>query len=531
MKTLLIRPGPEIVEKTLFGPWEPELAHLGKLYKEAGGLYRFLCMFEMVSPTPLLAVGSWLKELGEEVEVLDIPIHFGLPLREKGNKKRREEFFHFFEHADCDVVGISCTSTFESLASVRVAGIVKKANPDIKVMLGGYQGAVIADELMKQSSAIDVIVLSDFEPIAEELMNAFKGRIPLRDVPNLVYRENGDIKRTNVQKIKVDLDQNPYYDFSIVEQYLPNYIMYSIEASRGCPYHCSYCQERIFRSYHAVKGAERAVDELIEAANVIASVNNMAFFYYSDPLWGLKRSWVREFCTVLIERRDEIKAKHFGWFMCTRFGMLKDKEFELLKNAGCATIGYGIESLSPKMLKLMGRSENQKKYLQQVQETIGKTLNHDIQLYISMILGMPGETPETLKETVEGLKKLPIDNELLHIFTFLAYPLPKTVLEEQLTDETLKKELGVHLWAEPDWRKGYFPKLTPLYDPSDQLSVQELTEFYLDLSEGKYGIPIFHKKLEILKGVRGLLSKEEISPEDYLKWAKVWRRMMTTLTG
>jgi len=531
MKFLLVRPGPEIVEQTMFGPWKEELSHLGRLYKEPGGLYRFLCMFEMVSPTPLLAVGSWLKKLGEDVEILDIPIHFGLPLRDEGTQKRHEKLVNFFAGADWDILGISCTSTFESLASVHVAEAARKARPDGVIMLGGYQGAVISEELMKENSAFDVVILSDFEPVASDLIKAFEGKISFKDVPNLVYRENGDIKRSGTQSVKVNLDENPYYDFSIVEQYLQNYIMYSIEASRGCPYHCSYCQEKIFRKYHAVKDPERAVDELVEASNVIATVNNMAFFYYSDPLWGLKRSWVRKFCTALIERRDEIKAKHFGWFMCTRFGMLKDEEFELLKKAGCATIGYGIESLSPKMLKLMGRSEQEEKYLREVQETIEKTLDHNIQLYISLILGMPGETHETLQETVEGLKKLPIGNELMHIFTFLAYPLPKTVLEEQLTDEKLREELGVRVWAQPDWRKGYFPKLTPLFDPSRDLSVQELAQFYIDLSDGKYGIPIFHKKLEVLKGVRGLLKREEITPEDYLKWAKVWRGMMTALTG
>lgn len=531
MKFVLIRPGPEIVEKTLYGPWEPELSHLEMLYKQAGGLYRFLCMFEMVSPTPLLAIGSFLKKLGEKVEILDIPIHFGLPLREEGNKKRIEALKHYFENIQCDVLGISCTSTFESRASVRVAEAAKEAHPDVKVILGGYQASAIAEDLMRETAAIDAVVLADFEPIGEPLIRALDGEIPLKDVPNVLYREGEELTQSKRQVLKVNMNENPQYDFSLVEKYLPNYIMYSVEASRGCPYHCSYCQEKTFRKYYAVKDAEKAVDELIDASNFIASVNDMAFFYYSDPMWGLERSWVRAFCTELIERRDEIRAQHFGWFICTRFGILKDRELDLVKKAGCATIGYGIESLSPQMLTTMGRARDHEKYLREVEETLRKTLEHDLHMYISLILGMPGETPETLRETIEGLKNLPIDNDLLHIFVFLAYPLANTLLEEQLKDETLRTELGVKVWAQPDWRKGYFPKVTPLFDPSSTLTVQELTQFYLDLSDGKFGITVYHKQLEAFKGVREMLSTEAITSADYLKWAKLMRRLMISLTG
>lgn len=530
MKFLFVRPGPHIVEKTLYGPWEPELSYLEPLYKQAGGLYRFLCMFEMVSPTPLLAIGSLLTQQGEDVEIVDIPLQFGLPLREEGNRKRLEAVQKFFESKDYDVVGLSCTSTFESLATVQFAEAAKKAHPDAKIILGGYQAAAIAEELMQETEAVDAIALSDFEPIAPPFLRALEGEIPFKDVPNIMYRDGG-IKQTKFQTMKVDLNEFPYYNFSLVEQYLSTYIMYSVEAGRGCPYHCSYCQERTFRKYYTVKNPERAVDELVEASNYIASVNNMAFFFYSDPMWGLERSWVRDFCTQLIERRDEIRAKHFGWFICTRFGILRDEEFELLKKAGCATIGYGIESLSPKMLKMMGRAQDQEKYIREVHETLQKTLANDLHMYISMILGMPGETPDTLRETIEGLKSLPINNDLLHIFVFLAYPLPKTLLEQQLNDPAFLNEMGIKVWAQPDWRKGYFPKVTPLFDPSRELTVQELAQFYQDLSDGTFDIIVYHKQIEALRGVRDLLSTEAVTPQDYMKWARLLRRLMVSLTG
>lgn len=528
MKFLLVRPGPEIVEKTLFGPWKPQL-NLNALYSQPGEMFRFLCMFQIVSSTPLLAIGSWLKSKGEEVEILEIPLEFGLPLREKQNKERREKICEYFRRCDCDVVGISCTSTFESLSSVHVAEAVKKAQPDTTVLLGGYQAGAIAEELMRETDAIDMVVVSDFEPIAEELIQALQGNGALRDVPNILYRENGRIKQTTYEVRPVNLEETSHYDFSLVKKYLPYYIMYSIESSRGCPNHCSYCQEKSFRKYYAVKPPEKAVDELITASEYISSSTRTAFFYYSDPLWGLKRSWVRQFCKTLIERRDEISLSHFGWFTCTSVGHLKDKEFELLKKAGCANIGYGIESLSPKMLNVMGRGKDYKKYLEDIHETVNLTLKHDIQMYVSIMVGMPGETPETLKETLEGLKALPIENDLLRVFVFLAYPLPKTLLEHQLQDEEFIKEMGIRVWDTPDWRKGYFPKVTPLFDPSPDMSVEELTQFYLDLSNGNLGVPSFLKRLEALKGVKDILKKDEITPEDYLKWAKTYQRILRVI--
>jgi radical SAM superfamily enzyme YgiQ (UPF0313 family) len=528
MKLLLVRPGPEIVEKTLFGPWNPNL-NLEPLYTQPGEMFRFLCMFQIVSSTPLLAIGSWLKTHGEQVEILEVPLEFGLPLRENQNRERRDRICEYFERTRYDVVGISCTSTFESLASVNVAEAAKEVQPDAAVILGGYQAGAVAEDLMRTTGAIDITVLSDFEPIGNRLIQALKEECSIGEVPNVVYRDNGQIKHTPYQVQPVNLDEQPYYDFSLVEKYLPYYIMFSIESSRGCTYKCTYCQEGTFRHYYAVKKPERAVDEIVEASNFIASHSNLAYFYYSDPLWGLKRSWVRQFCEGLIERHDEIKLKRFGWFTCTRVGHLKDTEFQLLKKAGCANIGYGIESLSPQMLKGIGRAGDYQKYLKDVHETVDLTLKHNIQMYVSIMVGMPGETPETLQETLTGLKKLPIEDELLRVFVFLAYPLPKTMLEQQLQNEEFVKEMGIRIRDTPDWRKGYFPKVTPLFDPSPELTVEELTTFYLDLSNGNLGIPSFIKRLEALRGVKEILKKNEITPEDYLRWASLYRKLLKVL--
>ncbi|MBU7017041.1 MAG: B12-binding domain-containing radical SAM protein [Theionarchaea archaeon] len=527
MKFILVRPGPEIVEKTLFGPWKPEL-NLEPLYNQPGEMFRFLCMFQIVSSTPLLAIGSWLKTHGEDVEILEVPLEFGLPLRENQNQQRRDKILHYFEQNPSDVIGISCTSTFESLGSIDVAEAAKKAQPDTTVILGGYQAGAVAEELMRETDAIDITVMSDFEPIAEELIQAL-GDGSLENVPNIMYRDKKNIHQTQYEVRPVNLNEVPCYDFSLVEKYLPFYIMFSIESSRGCAHKCSYCQEGTFRHYYAVKESGKAVDEIVKASNYVASERNLAYFYYSDPLWGLKRSWVRQFCEELIERREEIKVKHFGWFTCTRVGHLKDKEFELLKKAGCANIGYGIESLSPQMLKIMGRAGDYQKYLKDVHETVDLTLKHNIQMYVSIMVGMPGETPETLQETLQGLKELPVENDLLRVFVFLAYPLPKTLLEQQLTDEEFVKKMGIHIWDLPDWRKGYFPKVTPLFDPSPELTTEELTTFYLKLSNGEMGIPSFLKKLEALKGVKDILTKDEITPEDYMKWANLYRKLLKVL--
>ncbi|MBU7018020.1 MAG: radical SAM protein [Theionarchaea archaeon] len=527
MKTLLIRPGVGVVEKTLKGPWPPELNYLEKLYREPGLLFRGLISMEGFSHSPTLAVGTILKELGEEVEYLDVPYEFGIPIREELNAERNKKIAEYIARGGYDAVGISCTSTLEGLPTRRIAEAAKSVSDDIIVLVGGYQAASDAYNIMEKIPEIDVLVVSDFEPLAEKLYQSFRGEIPLRMIPNILYRENGEIRVSERKYIKVDPDDLPVYDYSLVEKYIKKYTMFIIEASRGCPFECSFCQEKVLRRHYTVKDAAVAVDEIITTAHYIAQFVEPVLIIYCDPLWGANSKWVEDFCSRLIKRKDEIN-KEFGWLIGARIGQFDDEKLSLLKKAGCVTIGYGVESLSPEMLKMMNKTRDPAEYVNSVFDTVEKMIRAQMHAMLTFILGLPGETFATIEETLASLKNLPLKSEYIHLKLGLPVALRKTLLDTQIHDPEYAETYGITIHDEYDWEKGYLPRFSPLFDPSRELSSSQLTDIFLDLLHGARGFPgSLGKHPGIFKEVESILYKDQISPEELAEWSRIYRRIVT----
>ncbi|MGD2248626.1 MAG: radical SAM protein [Candidatus Methanofastidiosia archaeon] len=529
MKTLLVRPGVGIVEKTLKGPWPPELSHLEKLYTEPGLLFRGLISMEGFSHSPTLAVGSTLKKLGENVEYLDVPYEFGIPLKEELYIKRSEAVAEYVEEGGYDIVGISCTSALEGLPTGRIARAVKEVSEDIIVMVGGYQAASAAKDFMEKITAIDVIVLSDFEPIAEKLYHAFNGEISLEHVPNILYRDrNNNIITSDRKNITVNSDDLPVYDYSLVKKYIPKYTMFILESSRGCPYNCSFCQEKVLRQSYTVKKVSIAVNEFIDTVNYIGKETEPVLIIYCDPLWGANPTWVNTFCTELVDKKDEITVDTWGWLMGARIGQFDNKEVALLKKAGCVTIGYGVESLSRTMLTMMNKTRTPEKYIQSVSDTVEKMITAKMHAMLTFILGLPGETPETIEETLESLQVLPVDNPYIHLKLGLPVALRKTLLDKQIHDPEFTEKYGITVHDEYDWEKAYLPRFTPLFDPSRNLSASELADTFLDLLHGEGGFPgSLGKHPEVFKEVESILYKDQIAPEELAEWSRIYRRIVT----
>lgn len=527
MKTLLIRPGVGIVEKTLKGPWPPQLAHLETLYREPGLLFRGLISMEGFSHSPTLAVGTTLKKMGEDVEYLDIPYEFGIPLTEELTKKRSEKIAAYIERGGYDVVGISCTSTLEGLPTQEIAKAAKTVSEDITVVVGGYQAASDAVSMIQKIPAVDVIGLSDFEPIAERMYAAFRGKISLKTVPNLIYREKNTIHASERNHIKVNPEDLPVYDYTLVKKYIPNYTMFLIEASRGCPYDCSFCQEKVLRQSYTVKDITVAVDEIINTSNYLAQFAQPILLIYCDPLWGASPKWVKAFCLQLADRKEEI-TDAAGWLVGARIGQFDDEVLSLMKKAGCITIGYGVESLSPKMLKMMHKTRNPQEYITSVIDTVEKMIRAKMHAMLTFILGLPGETLTTIEETLTALKKLPTENEYIHLKLGLPVALRKTLLDVQIHDPEYAEKYGVTILDEYTWEKGYLPRFTPLFNPSRELSASHLTEIFLDLIHGARGFSgSLGKHPEVFKEVGTILYKEQITPEELAEWSRIYRRIVT----
>lgn len=515
MKTLLVRAGIEIVENTFRGPWPSELAHMERLYKDNGELYRGLIQYATTSHAGSIAVGTILKNLGENVEYLDASLEFGLPLTDELIVKKGERIKEYIADGGYDVVGISCTSALEGVATRRIAEAAKEVQENVTVLVGGYQAVAEAFDMMKKIPAIDVIVLSDMEPIAEQLYEALHEGTPVSKTPNIMYREGSRICTSEKEYSTLHPEDLPIYDYSLVKEYIPKYSLFSLEASRGCLYACSFCQENVVRKSYTVKDAHILVEETIDTVNYIGHFVDTVVLMYCDALWGANRKWLRDFCSELADRRDEIIPEKFGWDIEGRVGQFNSEALALMKKAGCLTIGYGVESLRPQMLKIINKTEAPEKYIASVFDTVDKTLRENIHAVLLFILGLPGETPSTIEETLGSMERLPLENRNLHLKIGLPILFRGTPLDKQIRDPQFVEGFGTAILAENDWEKAYFPRHSLLFDPSRELSASEMVDIYLDIVSGNQSSSAsFGNQISYFGKLETIVNKNEISPDN-----------------
>ncbi|MDD4910382.1 MAG: radical SAM protein [Candidatus Omnitrophica bacterium] len=288
--------------------------------------------------------------------------------------------------------------------------------PDKIQILGG--GLSNAAEVVLKNTAVDIVVFGEGEVTACELINCLKAKCDdPGNVSGIFYKKNSSYINTGNRPLIRDLDALPYPAFDLIDMshYLPDGIdqldqfirtsedrkisdkkrktkMMNILTTRGCFGSCSFCArpDPGFRM-HSVKYIFDLIEHCIREFNV-------GFFYFGDECFvpNKKRNW--EFIEEYRKRNLDIIFRILGLRVDT-----VDKDIlKAYKEIGCCIINYGFESGSQKMLNIIDKRVT-------VQQNIDAALwteEAGICFPVQLILGMPGETNETIKETISFLKSI-----------------------------------------------------------------------------------------------------------------------------
>jgi len=182
-----------------------------------------------------------------------------------------------------------------------------------------------------------------------------------------------------------------------------------IVTSRGCPAGCKYCIKHVsYQNSVRVRSAENICDE-IQYLNQLGIYN---IHMYAD-LFTVNREHVVRFCEELIRRDIKIK-----WTCNSRVDYVDEAMLTLMGQAGCWLISWGIESANELILK----RARKKKKKEQACKALQWAKTAGIKNWGYFIIGLPGETEESIRETIDYAKQLPLDIALFHI----AAPYPGT---------------------------------------------------------------------------------------------------------
>ena len=360
-------------------------------------------------PHAFLYLGAVARQAGWSVEIVDGPAYgFGI----EGCAQRVLE-------TRPSVVGFT-TTTMSIAKAARVAEVLRAQSPDTMIMVGGPHITALPVETMERLPVFDLGCVGEGEAALLETLRCLECAEDPRSTPGLVCRKDDGLVVSNPPaESEVDLAELPPLAWDLLDDfpnryhaaatYLNKTPFSDIIVSRGCRYRCTFCDNQTFgRSIRALP-----VEKILENIDRLVQEYGIKSMFFTDDSLMTLRSEFEKVCEGLIERNYDLE-----WSINARTSEIDEEILALMKRAGCWQISYGVESGSWEILKRIKKAATPQMQARALRLTAAAGIKSNA--YI--IIGFPGETAETLRETEEFLKSVPIDTLRLTYFT----PFPNT---------------------------------------------------------------------------------------------------------
>lgn len=275
--------------------------------------------------------------------------------------------------------------------AVRLAKIVRRLHPSASIVFGGPHATLLGEALLDAFPEIDIIATNEGDRIIVELVAALlaNDKVMLRAIPNLLIRgDKGIIIKTAKLTLSDDLDSLPLID--IDSQLLSKVGIISVEAGRGCPYHCSFCSSHaIWTRKPRFKSAQRLVEE---AAYYLKDTSRNIVISYEHDDFLANRPLFFDF--VEFKRRS---GHNFKYTITTRINHITDEVRGLLASSGCVSVFVGLETASERI------QITSEKYLtvSPLLSQLDALLASGIHVSTNFIVGFPGETWQDLMSSFD----------------------------------------------------------------------------------------------------------------------------------
>ncbi|MFW9794046.1 MAG: B12-binding domain-containing radical SAM protein [Candidatus Thorarchaeota archaeon] len=357
--------------------------------------------------SPPLGIGyvaSYIREHGKH----DVKIHDGL-LRNSNSS----DFNTVLSSFSPDVVGISGQTTPSIHDVYRTAKAVKNYNPAILVVVGGAHVTFQDKQVLRDCPEIDVVVRGEGEVTMHALLEKVNEGHSFSNVVGTTSRRNGTIGKNPDRPFISDLDCLPFpaYDLLRLHQYFPKGNRFApMITSRGCPYRCTFCSSsRITGKRWRGRSPENVIQE-IQYLQDKYRVRDITFI---DDLFTFDHQRVADICELINEEADDIT-----WTCSSRADIISrhPEMASWLKRAGCHTIYIGAESGSQRILNKIKKGIQ----LTQIVRSVGIAKKVGLQVVLSFILGIPGETEEDMRSTIDFACRL--DPDLAQFTICTPYP-------------------------------------------------------------------------------------------------------------
>jgi anaerobic magnesium-protoporphyrin IX monomethyl ester cyclase len=370
----------------------------------------------------------------------------------------QEEFLGSIRHNHPKVVGFSCMTPHIKNGAF-LARIVKTHFPDVLTIVGGVHGSAIPEQTLAEFPEFDVVVMGEGEQTLVELYDSFRNNKPvLSHVAGIAWRtEKGDIKVNRRRPMIQNLDNIPFPDRTLIniENYRRSHVsrghsrktkrIAEITCSRGCPYECIFCASKVV---HSRSVRFRSPQNIIAEIEYLVDNYHIEHLSFLDDTFTLRKAILGPVCEFMGQKKVSFDAY-------TRVNDIDEEKIDMMMAGGCRKISFGIESGSPRVLKLIKKGIT----VPQIEKAFAiarKAGLHTIEATF-MIGCHPDETLKDMELTKALIFRLKPDIMVVNI----SIPYPGTELNRILKERGILKienwDEFVLFFSHPSWELGIVP--------------------------------------------------------------------------
>jgi anaerobic magnesium-protoporphyrin IX monomethyl ester cyclase len=363
-------------------------------------------------PLGIAYLGAVAEQEGHEVTVIDC----------QADKLTYEAFRSRIRQTPSDVIGATATTLLYKSA-MKLIDIAKQEQPHAYTMLGGSHGSFWDQNALNEYPNLDIVVRKEGELTFTEILDKLQAKTKLKNVQGITYRNQEDkIVRNPDRSFLEDLDTLPFPAHHL----LPldalkrmGKVLFPLITSRGCVYWCDFCSTvRMFGRGYRMRSPKNVVDEM-EMIHNKYGINEFTFY---DDAFTVNRERVIKICEELHSRKLDLT-----WDCGARVDMIDRELLKTMHDAGCIAVWLGVESGSELILGAMHKGIKLK------QTRTAYKIAHEVGLMTiaNVVLGFPGETEQTARETINFIKEL----NPHHVGFYVATPYPGTPLYDQVKEK------------------------------------------------------------------------------------------------
>ncbi len=278
------------------------------------------------------------------------------------------------------VVGVS-HFTYNHASSMKLYEVARALAPQAPILGGGAQATFLDEEILRRSTSVTALVRGEGESPMLEFVKRVAAGERWQSTPSLSYRTEDGITRTSDCQVVQDLDScYPIARFAELTGVRPEEQFPFVVTSRGCPGRCSFCDSPSFWG-HRIRF--RSTAGVISEIRYLMRTFGFLYFGFRDDTFAARRSRLAELCHALQSQIPGIL-----WNCQSRVDTVDQERLLLMKKAGCEQLQFGIESMAPEVLTVLGKrveADRVHRVLKYCRET-------GIRSCAYLITGVPGQT-------------------------------------------------------------------------------------------------------------------------------------------